>query len=139
MSLNAVSEDIRQLLDDNSVALGLTSIPITSFQWKAGNDGNEVNNQVLVLDTDAIDALVKDEYENPVFNIRVRGDTQEGVKSVHDRARGIYEFMLQEVRKTINGSEYVEYAPLGGLLPEGKDESNRFIYSMNFFTYRDPI
>jgi len=139
MSLNAVSEDIRQLLDDNSAALGLASIPITSFQWKSETNGDEVDSQVLVLDTDAIDALIKDEYENPVFNVRVRGDTQEGVKSVHDRARGIYEFLLQEVRTIINGTEYVEYAPLGGLLPEGKDKSNRFIYTMNFFTYRDPI
>lgn len=140
MSLNAVSEDIKKLLQDNAATIGLTGIPITSFQWRSGADGDEIDNQVLVLDTGNIEALIKDEYENPTFNIMVRGDTQEGVKSTHDRARVIYEFMLQEKRKTINGTEYIEYAPLAdGIQPMGKDECNRFVYSMTFFTYRNSI
>ncbi len=140
MSLNAVSEDIRQLLDDNSVALGIDSIPITAFQWRSGADGAEVDSQILVLDTGNIESLIKDEYENPTFNVMARGDTQEKVKTVHDRARGIYEFLLQEIRETINGTEYIQYAPVAdGIQPLGKDKSNRFVYSMTFFTYRCPI
>lgn len=140
MSLNAVSEDIKKLLQDNAAILGLTGIPITSFQWRSAADGIEIDNQVLVLDTGNVDALIKDEYENPTFTIEVRGDTQEKVKSVYDRARGIYEFMLQEKRKTINGTEYLEYAPFSdGIKAMGKDKSNRFVYLMIFFTFRDSI
>lgn len=140
MSLNAVAEDIRQLLADNAATLGLTSIPITAFQWKSGANGDEIDSQVLVLDAGNIDSLIKDEYENPTFEIRTRGDTQEGVKIVHDRARGIYEFMIQEPRKTINGTEYIEYAPItDSILSAGKDKSNRFVYSTIFFTFRCPI
>ena len=138
MALNSVSEDIRTLLNTN--AKGVEGTDLFSFQWGSGNKGAEVDKQIMVRDTDPIPALIKDEYENPTFQILVRGGTNEGVKSVYDRARDIYEFMIQQLRQTINGVEYVEFAPVvSGILHLGKDDNNRHVYSMNFFTYRISI
>lgn len=137
MSLNAVSEDIRTLLGDNSK--GVSGTDLFSFQWGSAEGGEEVDSQILIIDTDGIDSPVKDEIEQPVFIIYVRGGTNEGVKSVHDRARDIYEFMITEPTQFINSTEYLQFAPVGGLVPLGKDASNRFGFSMNFFTYRQSV
>ena len=137
MSLNSVSEDIRLLLGNG--AKGVVGTDLFSFQWGSSIGGGEVDKQIVVKDSGAIEAKVKDEYENPTFNILVRGETSEGFKSVHDRARDIYEFVIVQIRQTLNGTEYVEFAPIGGLMSLGKDSNNRVVYSMNFFTYRNSI
>lgn len=137
MALNNVAEDIRTILND--AAKGASGTDLFSFQWGFGASGDEIDKQILVTHTDDTIAMIKDEYENPNFNIMVRGETQEGAKSVHDRARDIYEFLIQEKRQIINGTEYIEFAPIAGLQPLGKDANNRFVFSMNFFTFRNSI
>lgn len=138
MALNSVSEDVRQLLNDNSK--GTQGTDLFSFQWGSGFEGAETQKQILVLDTGNIVALVKDEYEQPTFSIQVRGSTVESVKTVYDRARDIYEFMIQQPRTTINTVLYYEFAPaLNEILSLGKDENNRYTYQLNFFTYRCSI
>ncbi len=138
MALNSVSEDIKTLLNDNSK--GIEGTDLFAFGWGFTDNGEEINKQILVTDTGNIEALIKDEYENPTFNIMVRGGTNEQDKAVHARARDIYEFMLQQVRQTLNGNEYVQYAPISEeIIPLGKDDNNRIVYAMNFFTFRDSI
>lgn len=137
MALNAVSEDVRTLLDAN--AKGVQGMDLFSFQWGSAANGKEINKQILVTDAPPIDFPIKDEGEQPVINIMVRGETKESVLSVYDRARDIYEFMIQRPTETINGLEYRQFAPIGGLINIGKDGNNRFVFSMNFFTYRCSI
>lgn len=137
MALNNVAEDIVTLLDDASK--GTAATDLFSFQWGSTEDGVEVNKQIMVRHTDDIPNGHKTDYEQPTFNILVRGNTNEGFVSVHDRARDIYEFMVQQVRQTLNGTEYLQYAPIGGLIPIGKDSNNRVVFSMNFFTFRNSI
>ena len=134
MALNSVSEDIRQLLDTNSK--GTQGTDLFSFQWGSDASGVERGKQILVIDGQSIDVELKDEYENPVFIIYVRGDTNESRKSVYDRARDIFEFMIQEATQTINAVEYLQFKDIGGMVGLSKDENNRFTYSMNFFTWR---
>lgn len=137
MALNSVSEDIRQLLNDNSK--GTQGTDLFSFQWGSGFEGAETQAQILVIDTQNIDVIDKLYYERPTFLIYVRGSTTESNKAVYDRARDIYEFMIQQVRQEINGTEYIEFEPVDGPRNLGKDENNRFTYSMNFSTFRDSI
>ena len=137
MALNSVSEDIRQLLNDNSK--GTQGTDLFSFQWGSGFEGAETQKQILVMDTQNIDVVDKLYYERPTFLIYVRGSTTESNKSVYDRARDIYEFMIQQVRQDINSTEYIEFEPVDGPRNLGKDENNRFTYSMNFSTFRDSI
>lgn len=142
MTQKAVCEDIRFLLNANSKGVGGTDL--FSFQWGSDADGDEIDKQILVIDGEPLQPQgifgeVKDERETPTFVIQVRGETNEGVKSVHDRARDIYEFMLQQPNQTIDGTDYLAFTPIGGMIPLGKDENNRFSFSMVFFTYRRSI
>jgi hypothetical protein len=137
MSLNSVSEDIVTLLNANSK--GVEGTDLFSFQWGSDTSGEEVDKQILVMDGQSIDVELKEEYENPVFLIYVRGSTNEPIKTVYDRARGIYEFMLSQATQTINAIEYLQFKDIGGLAALTKDGNNRFTYVMNFFTYRCSI
>jgi len=138
MALNNVAEDIQSLL--NTAGKGVAGTDLFSFQWGNGANGKEIDEQILVLDSGTLtDALIKDEYEQPTFTIQVRGGTNEAVLAVYDRARDIYQFVIAQVRTTLNGIEYLEFAPIGGLIPVGKDDNNRWNYTMTFFTFRDSI
>jgi len=138
MTLAAVSEDIRTLLAGGG--LGLTDgTDLFSFEWGTDDEGEEIDSQTLIVDTEPMDTDLKETYEQPTFVILVRGSVDEGGKAVHDRARAVYEFMLARVTQTINGVDYLEFEPIGGLYPIGRDSNSRFVYSMNFYTFRDPI
>lgn len=138
MGLNSVAFDIMTYLGAN--AFGTIGQNLFSFEWGVGDGADqEVDAQVVVIDEPAIDALIKDEYENPVVMIKVRGNKLESGNAVYARARDIYEFMIQSPRVTINTVEYVQFAPVGGLQRVGRDRNNRFVYDMSFFTYRNSI
>jgi len=138
MSLNSVSEDIRQLLN-NDGSFGIQGTDLFSFQWGVNSDGEEQNAQTIVIDTENLDVIDKQYYERPTFVIYVRGDTSESAHSVYDRARSIYQFMIIQVRQVINGTEYIQYEPVGSPRNLGKDNNNRFVYSMNFSTFRNSL
>lgn len=138
MSLNSVSEDIVKIIN-TATGFGIAGTDLFAFEWGTKLDGAEVNKQTMITDLASIDAPISEEHENPVFLILVRGDTKEARKTVHDRARALYQFILQENRQTINGILYLPFAPVGGLVPLGTDDNNRVIYSMTFFTYRQSL
>lgn len=138
MSLNSVSEDIVVMIHA-ATGFGVAGVDLFAYEWGTKTDGKEINKQTMIVDVDGIDAPISEEHENPVFLIQVRGDTKEPRKIVHDRARTLYQFMLQENRQTINGILYLPFAPVGGLIPMGNDSNNRVIYSMTFFTFRQSL
>lgn len=137
MALNSVSEDIRQLLNDNSK--GTQGVDLFPFEWGCDDTGAEIDKQILVIDGPNIDVIVKEDFERPTFVIYVRGSTNESSKSVYDRVRDIYEFMIVQERQTINGTEYLQYEPIAAPIALTKDSNNRFTYSINFSTYRNAI
>lgn len=137
MAQRAVCEDIRTILHNGGK--GTSGTDLFSFQWGSGVDGAEIDKQILVSDREPIPSLIKDEYENPVFEVLVRGTNSEGVKAVHDRARGIYEYLITLPRQTVSPSTYIQFAPVGGMIPLGRDDNNRPVFSMTFFTYRESI
>ena len=137
MSLNSVAQDIVTLLHIGTK--GVAGTDLFPFEWGAASNGDEINKQILVRHTDDVDNGHKTEHEQPTFNILVRGLTSENYVTVHDRARDIYEFMVQQVRQTLNGTEYIQFTPIGGLIPIGKDSNDRVVFSMSFYTFRDSI
>lgn len=137
MAQRAVCEDIRTLLHNGSK--GTQGTDLFSFQWGSGAGGAEIDKQILVCDREPIPALIKDEYENPVFEVLVRGERNENVKAVHDRARDIYEWLCTRTRQEVLPSTYIEFAPVGGMIPIGRDDNSRPVFSMTFFTYRESI
>lgn len=140
MSQPAISEDIRFLLNDNAATIGIVGIPLSSFEWKTGKNGKEIDKQILVIDTGYIDTDQKDIYEQGTFAIFVRGKKIESAKEVHDIARAIYEFLISRPSEDINGTGYLQYEPTDdNLMQLGKDANNRHSYVMNFFTFRNPI
>ena len=136
MTQTSVSEDIRSILDPT---FGTEGTDLFCYEWGSTLDGGEIDKQILVLDTEAIDADLKEVYEQPTFVIMVRGGDNESGKVVYDRARPIYEFMIQALTQEINGTDYLQFEPIGGLIPLGKDDNNRFTYSMTFYTFRNSI
>ena len=138
MSLNSVAEDVVDMINA-ATGFGIAGTDLFAFEWGTNTDGEEVNKQTMITDTTSIDAPISEEHENPVFLIQVRGNTKESRKSVFERARDLYQFILQEDRQTINGILYLPFAPLGGLIPLGSDDNNRVIYSMTFFTFRQSL
>ena len=139
MTMNAVSEDIKTLLN-GEVSLSLTDgTDLFAFEWGNGEDGAEIDQQVLILDTEALDSELKNLYENPTFQIIVRGAKNESGKEVHDRARPIYDFLRQQLTQDIGSVSYLQFEPIANVLPLGKDDNGRHGYSMNFYTFRNPI
>lgn len=137
MAQRAVCEDIRTLLHNGGK--GTQGTDLFSFQWGSGASGVEIDKQILVSDREPIPALIKDEYENPVFEVLVRGGRNENVKAVHDRARDIYEWMCTLPRQEVTPSTYIQFAPVGGMISLGRDDNSRPVFSMTFFTYRESI
>ena len=137
MTQAAVSEDIRTLLNDN--ALGVEGTDLFSFECGTDNEGEEIDSQTLIIDTEPFTSDLKDQYEQPTFAILVRGVIDGDSKTVYDKIRAIIEFLIVQPTQTINTVDYLEFEPIAGVAPLGKDKNSRFVYSMNFYTFRNPI
>lgn len=136
MTQAAVSEDIRTLLNDNG--FGVEGTDLFSFEWGTNDEGEEIDSQTLIVDTEPLTSDLKDQYEQPTFAILVRGVIDGDSKTVYDKARAIFEFLIVQPTQTINTVDYLEFEPIGGTTPLGKDKNSRFVYSMNFYTFRNP-
>ena len=134
--MNSAAFDIMQFLND--AGYGSAGTDLFSFEWGQDQNG-EVDRQTLVLDQDAITSDLKEHYEQPVFQILVRGNKRDSGKIVYDRARLIFEFMIAQGTPTINGTEYLEFEPISSVSLIGRDDNDRFVATMNFYTYRNPV
>jgi len=129
---NAVSYDIATHLAAN--AFGTVGTDLFGMAWGKGVDA-----QTLVMDSAGFESDQKLEYEKPGFQILVRGERNESAKTVYDSARAIYIFLINVADLvTINAVDYLGFEPQSNIAPLGYDENERFIYSMNFYTYRNP-
>lgn len=133
--MNSVSFDIMQFLEAN--AFGVAGTDLFSFEWGMSS-GSEVDRQILVLDQEALDSPMKEQYEQPIFQILVRGEKSESGRLVYDRARAIFEFMIAQPTQAINGEDYLQFEPIGNVVQLGRDDNDRYNVSMNFYTFRNP-
>jgi len=130
--VNAVSVDIIKLLNDNQ--FGVIGTNLFAMAWC-----ETIDSQVLVLDHESIISPLKADYENPVFQILIRGDKNADMNTAYTLARSIYEFLIIQTRQVINSTEYLEYEPTSSVIGLGRDDNDRAIFSTNFYTFRLPI
>ena len=130
---NAVSKDIATLLAAN--ALGTLGTDIFYGEW--GNDSTD--EQTLIIDTTGPDSVDKDQNENPAFQVLRRGGRQKSVSDVYDAARLIHVFLIsQSSLVTINSTDYLGFDPVSSPAGIGRDDNDRYVYSMNYVTFRNP-
>lgn len=133
MTKNAVAIDIMEFLQDED--LGTIGSDLFAMEW-----GQSVDEQILVLDTDGIESDLKATFEQPTFQVLVRGKPQTDARATHDKAREVYELLIQQSDSvTIKGTCYKGFEPMSGPAGVGRDTAGRMVYSMNFFTYRNPV
>lgn len=133
MTIPAVSQDIADMIEADA-GLGLTQATnLFIMEW-----GKEVDAQVLIMDGTGIDSDLKDIYEQPTFQVLVRGKKTDGGITVSDRIRAVHEFLIGEPTRTINGRNYLQFEPISLPTSIGRDENDRPQWSANYFTFRAP-
>lgn len=102
-----------------------------------GGEWGKSDKQILVIDGTGTPSPLKDTYEQPSVQILVRGSKLESDYQVYRSAKLIYDFMVSLPETVeLNGTCYKGMEIGSNLAPLGKDENQRFIYSMNFITWR---
>lgn len=130
--VNSVAQDVATLLEDN--ALGTIGTDLFGMQW-----GDDIDSQTLVIETGAIDTENKEQYEQPTFQILVRGVRQGAINTLYATIKAIHEFLIEQSELvTINSTDYLGFEPVSGVIALGRDDNNRFVYSSNYYTYRNP-
>jgi len=131
---NSVAEDIADYIETGG--FGVLGTDLFGVQW--GPDGDD--KQILVMETGGVDSPLKDAYEQPTFQILVRGDKNDRYPDIYARIRDIHEYLISSSETTvINGLTYLGFEPLSNIAPIGKDDNDRFIYSSNYYTFRNPL
>ena len=127
MSLDAISVRVMTLLADN--ALGTVGTDLFAMEW-----GDE-DEQTLILDTGGLPSALKEQYEQPTFQVLTRGAKKADANTSYQASRSVYELLIAQ--PTAGG--LMEFEPTGGP-PEliGRDENDRMIYSCNYYTFRNP-
>lgn len=108
-----------------------------------GGEWGSPDKQILCLEGVGVPSDLKDIYEQPSVQILVRG-TKSGTGSrdidVYTAAKAISDFLLQQLEHVeISGTCYLGFEQGSNIAPLGKDENERFVYSLNFMTYRNPF
>ena len=103
-----------------------------------GEWGEKIDKQTLCLNGIATPSDLKNLYEPQSLQILVRGDKLERDLDVYSRAYDIRKFLLSQPENiNMNGTCYKGFEEGSNLAQLGKDDNQRFIYSMNFTTSRN--
>ncbi|MCK4621338.1 MAG: hypothetical protein KAT62_03885 [Desulfuromonadales bacterium] len=128
--MNPTYFDVLSLLAANG--FGSLGVEIFGGEWGAPDK------QVLVLEGVGTPSPLKDLYEQPGVQIIVRGDKGDRDIDVYVRAKAVSDFMLSQSDSIeINGVCYKGFEEGSNIAPLGKDDEERFNYSMNFITWRN--
>lgn len=103
-----------------------------------GGKWGKPDEQVLVLNGVGSPADPKETYENPGLQIIVRGKKGLADHEVYTTAKAISDFLLAQLDNVeISGVCYTGFEESSNIANLGKDENERFMYSMNFTTFRN--
>lgn len=139
MPVNPTYVDVMALL----VTGGLGTIGVDLFGGEWGHTGTQdVDEQVLVLEGVGFPSPQPDVFEQPGVQILVRGPRSNQPDGrdidVYVRAKAISDYLLTLPDTTeVNSVCYKGFEEGSNIAPLGKDENKRFIYSLNFFTWRN--
>jgi hypothetical protein len=130
--MNPAYYDVATLINDDLAGYTL------SDNLFGGAWGANIDAQALCLEGVGTPSDLKDLYEQPSVQILVRGDKNEADHLVYRRAKEISDFLLSQTEcVTINGTDYKGFEEGANIAPLGKDDKERFIYSMNFYSWRN--
>lgn len=130
--MKSVSIDIMNLLAANG--LGAVGTNLFAMAWN-----EEVDAQTVVIDGEGFNTTLKDEYENPVFRILVRGSKGDDMNTAYTAIRAVHEFLIVQPTQIIDGTEYLQYEPLSTIMTLGRDDNDRAVFSINYYTFRNPV
>ena len=128
--MNPVYVDIAEQLEIGG--LGVVGSDIFGGEW------GKVDAQILVVDAPGAASELKQLYESPGFQILVRGDKHKPDRDAYTKAKAVSDYILALPDCIdINGTGYTGFEPASNVAALGKDQNERFVYSMNFTTYRN--
>ena len=128
--MNATAKDVKDFLD--SVA-GLTKgVNLFCYEW---DDKTDV--QILVLDSSGVDSDQPLVFEQPMFQILSRGAKDAIAGDAWDLIEVAHQGLLNAGDVIINSTGYLSFEPQGGVGNLGRDNKSRYVYSRNYFTYRN--
>ena len=105
-----------------------------------GGEWGSADRQTLVIEGPAIISELKELYESPGVQILVRGEKRDTDLEVYRTAKAISDYLLSLPDSVdINGTCYTGFEETTNLAALGKDENERFVYSMNFSTNRNRL
>ena len=136
--MNSSSYDIMKLLGQETNGLGLTqgssgTTPLGHGEWMAITD----KIQILVVEGVAPPSHQFDLVEIVAVQVLVRGAKRDSEHKVYKKAFDIYSYLLDLPDSFVSqGNEYKGMEASSNLAPLGRDEEERFTYSMNFISYR---
>lgn len=129
---NSVAKDIATLL----VANGLGVLGTSLFAEEFGPDTIDV--QTVVISTGGINPEDKQAHEHLTFQVLCRGARNASSSSVYTMEKNIYDLLVAlPEQNTINSTNYLGFEPVSNIASLGRDENDRFVYTMNYSTYRD--
>lgn len=130
MPSNPVYYDVLTLL----AAGGFGTIGAQLF----GGEWGSPNAQILVLDGPGFPSAQPGVYEQPGVQILVRGEKGGRDIDVYREAKRVHDYLLtQPDSANVNGVCYKGFEANSNIAALGKDDNERFIYSANFYTWRN--
>lgn len=130
--MNSVAVDMTTLIAANTVHVFGTDL--FALEWN-----KNVEAQVLILDVSGFDTDEKLNSEQPVFQMLVRGDPGDDMVTAYTVIRAIHEFLIAEPTQNISGDEYQQFEPMSTIMGLGRDDEDRAVYSINYYTFRASI
>ena len=124
--------------DDVAFHLNANGEGVLGTDLFAGEWGINVDAQTLVLEGPSPPMDLKGLFEQTAVQILVRGLKQQADFEVYEKARSVSDFLLALPDSVeLNSVCYKGFEESSNIAPLGKDKEERFIYSMNFITYRN--
>ena len=104
----------------------------------AGEFGVDVDAQTMVLEGVATPAELKELYESTAVQILVRGAKHKADYLAYAVAKTVSDFVLTlSSCVEMNSVLYKGFEASSNIAQLGKDSNERFVYSMNFTTFRN--
>lgn len=136
MISNPAYADVMTLISDN--ALGVIGETLFGGEWGTKSGDVDIDEQVMVLEGPGTPSDIKEMYENPAIQILVRGIKRGRDIDVYSKAKAVSDLLLLTVDGfEINGTCYTGFEETSNIAQLGKDSNERFVYSMNFSTFRN--
>ena len=131
MTKRSIAQDIANFLSTND--FGTLGTDIFMFVW-----GKDQEEQLLILETPGFEAELQESLERLSFQILYRGKKSKSALESYEKIRAVYEFLNIQLNVIIDGTCYPQFNPLAPPAGIGQDDEDRFIFSMNYSTYRNP-